>query len=105
MAANFREKRGLEAEIYVDPGLALYDALGCVRSLRKTLVNGPALRKIKAALGSGYNQQGVQGSASQLGGFFLFSGGKIEFSSLESFGGDTLNCEQLTSILAPFLQK
>lgn len=87
-AARFRDERGLDFPLFVDPELEAYRAAGLRRSVIDTL--GPrALAHAMRAFRRGARQGSVQGDPWQLGGAFVIDRtGKPVYRHVSRNAGD-----------------
>ena len=76
-ARHFRERHVPESEVYTDPGLHAYSALGFKRSVAAKLGPRSALAYARATM-RGHRQTSVQGDAWQQGGLIVLApGGRL----------------------------
>ena len=73
-ARRFREKHVPESEVYTDPELAVYTALGFRRSVTATLGPSSAIAFARASL-RGHRQTSIEGDAWQQGGLVVMAPG------------------------------
>jgi hypothetical protein len=88
MAADFRERDGVTADLYTDPRRLTYAALGAKRGM-STLLDPRAALAGARSLSSGNPQTATAGDALQQGGeLVILPGGKIAFLHLAGYAGD-----------------
>lgn len=78
----------MEATLYVDPSLKVYEAAGLKRGLRMIL-NPATLKASLRAMAKGHFQTSTQGDAYQQGGtFVVWPGGQVNYRHISGFAGD-----------------
>ena len=88
MARAFQEDSGLDAPVYVDPGLGVFEAAGMKRGLTSLLHPKAALRAA-SALRAGHRQGRTQGDPLQQGGILVVRPpGEITYTYRSAFAGD-----------------
>ena len=87
-ARRFREKHVPESDVYTDPDLTAYTALGFKRSVAATLGPGSAVAFARASL-RGHRQTSIEGDAWQQGGILVLApgGGVLHLQRFRDAGG------------------
>ncbi|MCW8140331.1 MAG: hypothetical protein KIT58_15635 [Planctomycetota bacterium] len=99
MARAFREERGLDFPLLVDPGLRAYKAAGLKRGVLATLNPAAALRAARALAG-GFGQGSMQGDPWQQGGAFVIAPpGEVRFAFVSSGAGEHPDPRDLVAAL------
>ena len=88
MAARFAAEKPLDASLYVDPSLKVYEAAGLKRGVGATFNPASVMAGIRA-LRKGHFQTSTQGDPWQQGGtFVVWPGGEVNYRHVSGFAGD-----------------
>ena len=98
-ATIFRDDRGVDFPIFIDPDLRAYRAAGLRRGFLELLSPRLITNGVRA-FSSGSRQKGVQGDAFQLGGSFVIRrGGGVAFAHRSREAGDHADLDRLIASL------
>ena len=87
-AARFHREKAPEVDVFTDPSLRMYQALGMRRGLRTTISPSAAFATL-GAMTRGYRQTSIQGDALQQGGTYAVAkGGEIVYAHANHDPGD-----------------
>jgi hypothetical protein len=101
MAADFKAKEGVAADIYTDPGRRTYAALGARRDMAAAF-NPRTLLASARSISSGHFQTATAGDALQQGGELVVTPeGDVRFLHLAGFAGDHAGVGTVLAALQP----
>ncbi|MBX3470769.1 MAG: hypothetical protein KF878_28205 [Planctomycetes bacterium] len=100
MARAFRDERGLDFPLLVDPGLRAYKAAGLKRGMLSTFNPAVALRAA-GAMAAGFRQGAMGGDPWQQGGAFVIAPpGEVRLAFVSSSAGEHPDPRDLVAALA-----
>jgi hypothetical protein len=96
---GFREATGWDGPLYTDPSLAVFEAAGLKRGLRRVL-NARAAVAALGALRGGFRQGRTQGDALQQGGVLVIApGDELRWAHVSEHAGDNASADDIVAAL------